>query len=414
MKVLMLFHAPPWPPDIGPSRRNYHVLVETLRRHDVSFVSLGTAADRDAFQARFGGACRDAVFVENPRGRIRDGGRSLWLLARGRSDFHRLYRRDFQRAVDRLAETRPFDVAYASTAMLGCYRLPRHVPIVGDTHNVEHDILARAAREAKEPWRRLYYRTQSALTRREEVRYASSFSLMCATSRRDRRLLEELAPQADIALVPNGIDLDKYRPDWREPQRGSMLFTGLMSYYPNAHGVRRFVDRVLPRIRARVPFARLRIVGANPPASVRALASDAVEVIGRVPDVRPYYGRAEIAIVPLWIGGGTRVKILEAMAQGVPVVSTPVGAEGLDVSHGRDVLIGATEMELADAAVAALTQPTLRRTLASEGLRLAHEYDWRRIGVALEAVFRRAARSGAHAYGLQALHRRGAMYVPQA
>ena len=171
-----------------------------------------------------------------------------------------------------------------------------------------------------------------------------------------------------------------------------MLFTGLMSYYPNQHGILRFTERVLPLVRARVPYARLRIVGANPSAAVRALASDHVEVTGRVPDVRPAYARADVSVVPLWIGGGTRVKALEAFAMGVPVVSTPLGCEGLDVRDGRSVLIGRTDEELADAIVALMTRPALRSALVAEGLAVADEYDWRRVGLALEAAFRRARR----------------------
>jgi polysaccharide biosynthesis protein PslH len=171
-----------------------------------------------------------------------------------------------------------------------------------------------------------------------------------------------------------------------------MLFTGLMRYYPNEHGVRRFVERVLPQIVRRVPHATLWIVGADPPAAVRALASRHVVLTGRVPDVRPYYSRAQIAIVPLWIGGGTRVKVLEAMAMGVPVVSTALGCEGLDVRDGRTALIADSDEALADAAVRALTRPALRRALVADASALAEEYDWRRVALALEVAFRVARR----------------------
>jgi glycosyltransferase involved in cell wall biosynthesis len=389
VKILMAFHAPPYPPDIGPSRRNYHVLAETLKRHRVTVLSLGTTEDRAALVGRFGEACADSVFVRNSRGAALNAARAGWYLATSRSDFRRLYRAPFQRELDRLAATRHFDLMYCSTTMLGCYRLPEHLPVVGDTHNVEHDALARASRESPELWRRAFYRREAWLTRREEIAYTSRCAVVCATSDRDRTLLSRLVPHVPIAVVPNGIDCERYRPEPdRSPEPGAILFTGLMRYYPNAHGIRRFVERVLPGIRRAVPHTRLWIVGADPPSSVRALAAPDVVVTGRVPDVRPFYARAQIAIVPLWIGGGTRVKVLEAMAMGVPVVSTRLGCEGLDVRDGGNVLIGDSDAGLADAAVRALMNPALRSALSLEGAALADDYDWRRIGGRLDAVFR--------------------------
>lgn len=392
----MAFHAPPYPPDIGPSRRNYHVLVETLKRHDVTVLSLGSEADRAGFVERFGRAGLSSVFVPNLRGAAVNAARCGWYLATARSDFHRLHRRAFQRALDDLVRSERFDLAYFSTTMLGCYRLPDALPLVGDTHNIEHDNLARASRESREPWRRAFYRTQAMLTRREEIEYASRFSIVCTTSERDRQLLAALVPNVPTAVVPNGIDLDKYRRRAaKPPEPATMIFTGLMSYYPNHHGVLRFVERVMPRILDRVPHARLKIVGANPPAAIRALASPRVEVTGRVPDVRPYYARAEVCVIPLWIGGGTRVKALEAMAMGVPIVSTPLGCEGLDVRDGQSVLFGDSDEAFADAVVRVLTRPALRSALVAEALSVAAEYDWRRVGLTLEAVFRRVARRSA-------------------
>jgi glycosyltransferase involved in cell wall biosynthesis len=392
MRILMAFHAPPCPPDIGPSRRHYHVLAETLKRHDVTVLSLGTEEDAAAFDECFGARVVRRAFVANSQRRTVNALRCGWYLATGRSDFHRLRRRAFQEALDAI-DPGQFDLAYFSTTMLGCYRLPAALPLVGDTHNIEYDNLARASRQTREPWRRGFYRLQARYTRREELAYASRFSIVCTTSERDRALLSRLAPGVPMSVVPNGIDLDKYRrPSGAAPQPGEMLFTGLMSYYPNQHGIVRFTERVLPLVRARVPYARLRIVGANPSAAVRALASDHVEVTGRVPDVRPAYARADVSVVPLWIGGGTRVKALEALAMGVPVVSTPLGCEGLDVRDGGSVLIGRTDEELADAIVALMTRPALRGALVAEGLAVADEYDWRRVGLALEAAFRRARR----------------------
>ena len=390
MKVLMAFHTPPCPPDFGPSRRHFYLLAEALKRHDVTVLSLGSDEDREAFRASFGERQIEHVFVPKGCGTARNAALCGWYLATGRSDFHRLRRGAFQRALDDLVARHRFDLAYFSTTMLGCYRLPQHLPLVGDTHNIEHDNLMRAAREGREAWRRTFYRAQAVLTRREEIAYASRFSVVCTTSDRDRRLLAPLV-DVPIAVVPNGIDLQKFRRSARrQPRPGSIMFTGLMSYYPNQHGVRRFVERVLPRVVARVPHAHFRIVGASPPAAVRALASPHVEVTGWVDDVRPFYEEAEACVIPLWIGGGTRLKALEAMAMGVPIASTALGCEGLDVCDGRSVLFGDDEDALANAVVRVLTEPALRDVLTAEASSVARGYDWRRVGLALQAVFTQA------------------------
>ncbi|HTI38147.1 MAG TPA: glycosyltransferase [Vicinamibacterales bacterium] len=396
MKILMVFHAPPYPPDIGPSRRHYHVLMETVARHDVTVLSLGSPVDRTALLDHTRLDPSRVHFVRGDRTPTRKALRAATCLATARSDFCRLRRKGVQRRLDRLMAAESFDVVYFSTVMLGCYRLPRGVPLVGDTHNVEHDNLARAASTAPEGWRRLYYRVQAALTKREERVHLRKFQIVCATSARDRDVLKRLAPEASVRIVPNGIDLQKYslRGD-TGTERGLILFTGLMSYYPNVHAVLRFAKDVFPLIARRVPAARFVVVGANPPATIRALASDRIEITGRVPDVRPYYARASVAVVPLSIGGGTRVKVLESMATGVPVVSTALGCEGLDVAHEHSVLLADSDQALADAVVRVLRSPVLASSLSSHGREVAVRYDWKRIAPVFDDIVHAAAARGA-------------------
>jgi glycosyltransferase involved in cell wall biosynthesis len=393
MKVLMVFHAPPYPPDIGPSRRHYHVLTETMRRHEVTVLSVGSAADRDRLLDHTGLDRARVRFVNADRSRARKLIRASGCLLSGRSDFGRLRLPAMQRALDAAVSAERFDAVYCSTVMLGCYRLPRRIPLVGDTHNVEHDALARAAAAAPERWRRWHFAVQAALTRREERRHLRKFDVVCATSFRDRELFRRLAPGLRVEVVPNGIDLEKYTPpaaQRREP--GLLLFIGLMSYYPNQHAVLRFVRQVLPRIRERMPQARLMIVGADPPARIRALACDSVHVTGWVPDVRPYYARAHVSVVPLWIGGGTRVKVLESMAMGVPVVSTSLGCEGLDVENERSVLMADGDAALTAAIVRVLRTPTLALSLSEHAREVAAAYDWRDVGRTLDDVLRTGGR----------------------
>ena len=392
MHVLLVFHAPPFPPDIGPSRRHYHVLSETMKRHDVTVLSLGTPSERIQLLEHTGVEPSRVHYVAGDRTTARKALRAAAYLTTARSHFRRLRIRRMQQAIDRVTRAARFDVAYFSTVMLGCYRLPRGIPLVGDTHNVEHDTLMRAAAAAPERWRRVYYGAQAVLTRREERRHLAKFDIVCATSPRDRSVLHALAPRIRIDVVPNGIDLEKYSPPpTSRREDGVLLFTGLMSYYPNQHAVLRFARNVLPLVRQRVPHARLIVAGADPSCAVRALAGEHVDITGRVADVRPYYARAHAVVVPLSIGGGTRVKVLEAMAMGVPVVSTALGCEGLDVVDGRSVLIGDSDAALADAVVRVLQSPTLAESLVTHGREVARQYGWGRIGQVLDAVMQTAA-----------------------
>jgi polysaccharide biosynthesis protein PslH len=394
MNILMVFHAPPCPPDLGPSRRHYHELSELLARgHRVSVLSYGNEEHRRQFAAELGDRCAAFRFVPLHRSALSKTLTRAWHLATARSDFSRLCARRMQRALDEMVARDRFDVISFSTTMLGGLRLPEGVPLVGDTHNVEFDNLRRAFEATRHPLLRAYFRLQASMTRRSEVAFTRRFDVVCVTSERDRRLLQDAVPEARISVVPNGVDLNAHRVHGGPREPGTILFTGLMSYYANQHGVMHFVRDVFPRVCARAPNARLLIVGAAPALSVQRLASDRITVTGYVDDVRPFFQRAEAYVIPLHIGGGTRVKALQAMAMGLPIVSTSVGCEGLEVEHGREVLLADDSADFADALVRVLQDPVLRDTLTRNAAERVRAYDWSRIGDDLNETFRRAAAS---------------------
>jgi glycosyltransferase involved in cell wall biosynthesis len=392
MNILMVFHAPPYPPDLGPSRRHYHELTALLERgHRVSVLSYGDEVDERQFRDRFGEQCAHVRFVPLHPSAIGKALTRCWCMARARSDFARFNTRRFQRALDAMIASADYDLISFSTTMLGSLRLPAGIPLVGDTHNVEFDNLRRAFRETRHPILREYFRVQAALTRREEVAFARRFDLVCATSERDRDVLLAAVPEARVEVIPNGIDLEAHRRRHVVRERGTILFTGLMSYYPNAHGIRRFLLEVFPRIVARMPHARVLVVGADPPAALRRLAGGPVTITGYVPDVRPFFERAGVYVIPLRIGGGTRVKALQAMAMGVPIVSTPLGCEGLNVADEKEVLFADAPAEFADAVVRVLQQDDVRDGLVQRAAERVREYEWSRVGDRLNDVFTAAA-----------------------
>ena len=274
-----------------------------------------------------------------------------------------------------------------SIALLRSLPLPPGVPVVGDTHNVEFDVLRRTGHLSDSVLRRAHARCQWRATRREEGWCARHLDLLLATSARDRTVFETELGVRRVAVIPNGIDPREFGPSRVQPEPGTVLFSGLMNYSPNEQAVRWFLDAVFPLVLGRVPGARLIVAGAAPPAWLAARASDRVEVTGRVPDMRPYLERAAVAVAPLRIGGGTRVKILEAQAVGRPVVSTPLGAEGLDLRHGESVLLADTAEAFAACVADALTRGDLASRLAMNGRQhVLRHYNWDRIGETLHEV----------------------------
>jgi glycosyltransferase involved in cell wall biosynthesis len=192
-----------------------------------------------------------------------------------------------------------------------------------------------------------------------------------------------------VTVVPTGVDLSEYRPDPSAPEPGQLVtFVGAMDWEPNVDGVEYFCNEIWPAIRAEVPEARFRIVGRNPDRRVQRWASDSVEVTGRVPSVVEHLRQSAVVIVPLRIGGGTRLKIYEAMASGKAVVSTTVGAEGLDIHHGRDIMLADDARSFAQAVIMLLRDRELRRRYERAAGETAARCDWPAIGERFAEVLR--------------------------
>jgi glycosyltransferase involved in cell wall biosynthesis len=217
--------------------------------------------------------------------------------------------------------------------------------------------------------------------RRYEARTCARARLTLTVSDVDRTALASLAPGAAIAAIPTGVDIDYFAPDGTRETPASLVFTGSMDWYPNDDAVRHFMATVLPRIRAEIPDASLTVVGRRPAAGLREAAARAgVAVTGTVDDVRPYVAAAAVYVVPIRIGGGTRLKIFEALAMGKAVVSTTIGAEGLPLVPGEHFLRADEPGEFADAVVSLIRNPSRRRALGRAGRRLVQErYAWSRI-----------------------------------
>lgn len=281
----------------------------------------------------------------------------------------------------------PFDAVLLSSLLLRPLWLPPGVPIVADTHNVEFDVLRRAAALSDRFLVRQYARLQWRAMRRQERRCARRVNFLLATSDRDRQVFEEELGVDNVAVVPNGIDLAEFHPSAAAPIAKTIVFSGLMSYYPNQQAIRWFLDDILPLVRQQIADVHVIVAGASPPQWLTARAGPHVEITGWVPDIRPHLERASVVIAPLRIGGGTRVKILEAQAMRRPVVSTTLGAEGLGACHGVSIMLADDAESFAARVIELLADAGLAARIAAQGRkRVVRHFDCNRIGDGLRVL----------------------------
>jgi glycosyltransferase involved in cell wall biosynthesis len=269
-------------------------------------------------------------------------------------------------------------------------------PFVVDCHNVYSELVSRTGDESRGLLRRTYLRREGRLLARMEQRAARTARAVLAVSERDAAHYHSLGPAA-VYVAPNGVDSRAYATLRAGGQSAEpiILFVGAMSWPPNVSAVHFLASVVLPAVRRRLPAVRLRIVGADPTPEVQALAAlPGVEVTGRVPDMAPYLRDAHVLAVPLESGGGTRLKILEAFAAGVPVVATAVAAEGLAVIADHHLLLAERD-RFADSVLEVLLDPGRATRRAAHARKLAAQrYDWSAIGqVTYRAVAESAARN---------------------
>jgi len=258
-------------------------------------------------------------------------------------------------------------------------------------HNVESLIWRRYAEVAENPLKRWYIRQQWKKFERFEQWAYSSANAAIAVSRADAELMRQQFGARRVSVVDNGVDVDYFQPQ-RDVERdpAQMLFLGSLDWRPNQDAAQILLSEVLPEVRTRVPQATAVLVGRRPPGWLHAKvrATPGAELHADVSDVRPFLARCGFLIVPLRIGGGSRLKILEALAAGTPVVSTGIGAEGLELSPGRDLLIANTKAELVSTAVAAIRRPEeLADTAESGRRRVLSRYSWDLLAERLDDVW---------------------------
>jgi glycosyltransferase involved in cell wall biosynthesis len=400
VNILFLTQLLPYPLDAGPKVRAYYVLQHLAQHNTVTLATFIRGSDSPDALAHM--QSRVARLVTSPI--RRSPGRDA--LAIGRSALSGepvLITRDrvpeMTALLQRVTRETHFDAIHADQLWMAPYALAasrahggRGQPrLVLDQHNAVHLIPRRLADSAANPVMRFGWRREARQMARYEAAICRAFDKVVTVTEADREALSGLYPagqQPPFTVIPICIDSQAVQPRPR-PAAPDILFLGGMHWPPNADGARWFAEAILPAIRAREPQARFLAVGRQPPEMLlRPESASQIEAPGFVDDPEPYWARSQVFVVPLRAGGGMRVKILDAWAQGLPIVSTTIGAEGLQYRAGEDILIADTPEAFAEAVLSILQNADLARRLAAAGRATVEQrYDWRRVYPAWDDVY---------------------------
>ena len=389
----MLQFAPrvPWPLDTGAKLRNYHLARVLAENFPITLLAF---TDKNSEESELAKVYERIVTVK------RDGRYSAGKVLRGAVGNTPLpllnyTTAEMQQALRALLNEESFDLVQVESVHLLNY-LPlmragaKRAVVVCDWHNVESELMRQYSEREQRFARRSYARRTARLMNDAERRALDEFDAHMVVSEEDAERLRAMKSTARLFVIENGVDASYYgeTPD-ASIIRNRIVFVGSMDYHANVDAAIHFAQNVWPTVNQRRPDLIFTIVGRDPSPAVRELSSRAgVEITGSVSDLRPYYREALVAVVPLRVGGGSRLKIPEAMAAGVPVVSTKIGAEGLKVTPGENILLADDDADLAEKIDVIIEDAVLRSKITTNARALVTErYDWSKLGKSLSRVY---------------------------
>ncbi|MEW5718372.1 MAG: glycosyltransferase [Chloroflexota bacterium] len=407
MRLLILTPQLPYPPQQGTTIRNFNIIKHLAPRHEITLVSFGTPEElQNAAPLR--ALCRRIEIAPYPARALAQ--RAWTTFTSPLPDMALRLKSAPMHAVVNSLRGEAFDIIQVEGIEMARYALQSKIEnpqpkIVFDEHNAEY-VLQRTtfesdARRVTRWYAALYSLIQWKKLERYERACCHRADQIVACSDADARAIaallnpksEIINHKSEISVIPNGVDTEFYVPSdqvcAKPLAERALVFTGKMDFRPNIDAMTWFAAEILPRLRAEIPHARLIIVGQKPAPRIRALQQQpGIEVTGWVADTRPYVSDAAVYVVPLRMGSGTRLKVLEAMAMGKAIVSTTRGVEGIALTPGRDALVADTPTEFARVVVTLLRDPERRHELGRHARTLAEEkYDWRKIIPQFEQVY---------------------------
>jgi hypothetical protein len=399
MKILFLALEPPYPANDGGRIRTFNILKQAARRHAVTLLTSADPTGYPGAQEVLRDSCDEFIILPPPLLSQRKWTAKIGNLKRRYPvalDKHNSV--EFRRKIKSVTSNTVFDLVHVDQIYLAQYiDILRDLPAVLTHHNAE--VLA----QRRELWRRkdrfrpywwLYW-LEYLRWIRYETEISRQFNALVAVSELEADYFKSRAPNVPTFVVPNGVDTEYFKPAHQPSKSTALLFAGRMDYAPNIDAMTWFCRKILPNLQQSNPDITLTIVGRDPTSSVRKLAEmPGVSVTGTVPNVRPYYNDAALFIVPLRQGGGTRLKILEAMAMQMPIVSTKIGMEGLQLHPGQDILLADTANEFVSQLEHLIADPSRRDQLGKMARQTVLErYDWQVIAEEQEIAYQAAIES---------------------
>ena len=402
MRILFVTQIVPYPPHGGVLQRGYNLLRELGRVHEVHLLAFhhpdelppGEALDHS--RRELGVFCQSVEYFDLwPKKSVAHKFLGLALAAFHPQPFSVLAQRNrhlARRISDFCNSASPPDIVHLDTVALAPYAAHcGGVPAVLTHHNIESQLMRRRAEYETGQLRRAYVRMQASRLRGYEASVCGHFPLNITVSDADAALLGEICPGVHVQVVSNGVDTEYFRPV-RDRETPAVVFTGGMNMFANRDAVEWFLDAVWPLIKARRPDTQFFAIGQRPSQRVLEAAKCDPSVLapGHVADVRPWVQKAAVYVVPMRVGGGTRLKVVDAMAQGKAIVSTTLGTEGIDAAAGTHFLNADDPRSFADTVLGLLADPDKRRRLGDAARRQAEaRYAWPILGQRLSEAYER-------------------------
>lgn len=394
MKILMLTPYLPYPLWSGGQIRTYNLLKNLSQKHEISLFSFIRRGNEEKYIPELRKYCSDVkIFLKRPPW-------SLTSLTLSALTFYPLVvcmylNSKVKQEIAAATIRKHFDLIHAETFYVMPNIPESNIPIILAEQTIEYLVYQHYMELVRFFPKKLLMNWDVVKIHFWEKRFWQKSSRVVAMSNADKKIMQKVVPNLKVDLVPNGVDTAFFLPQKRdrETSNKTVLFVGNFKWLQNREAVSILVHEIWPKIREKLPKAKLWIVGRFPPKGVLNLSSESISVSPDIDDIREAYCKSDVLLAPIYGPGGTRYKILESMAMGLPVVTTKIGIEGLGVCHECQALIGETAKDLARETVRVLTDYTLYQKLAQNGRRLVEEkFNWRMIAATLDQIYEEAAK----------------------